>query len=130
MITTQSPPRRNNRISLRLTLACIALAMISGCSGKGEATVKITNRSSDIILNGSVAVCGATGRIDRLQPNASQTVILVVRCDSAYDLSVSFENGAILHESVGYVTRGLRYWDDIEVTNSRVSLSRVEVKSF
>lgn len=104
------------------------VATVCGCSGEGKATVTIINRSSLAILNGSVTVCRATRPIEELQPNASQTLTLDVKCDSAYDLSVTFQNGATLRESVGYVCSGMRFTDDIEVTLERASLSRIDVK--
>ena len=119
--------RGTARRHLPRSVACIMLAFVCGCS-PGKGTVTITNRSSFAVLNGSITVCRVTHRIERLPPNASQTLAFDVKCDSGYDLVVNFENGVTLRDPVGYVTSGLRFTDEIEVTLERASLRRVEAK--
>jgi hypothetical protein len=65
--------------------------------------------------------------MNTLKPHDTQTLSIRVQYDSTYTVSVSFENGATLKQSLGYVTFGLRYWDQIDVTTEKASLNRLKV---
>jgi hypothetical protein len=95
--------------------------LITTMFGARKGSVQISNQSDQVFLGGTLEVCGQKFTIDPLKPNGVQIIYFKVKSDSHYDIAVQFKAGT-LKKSLGYVTNGMNFDDELIVSDTDISL--------
>lgn len=88
-----------------------------------KADVRVINRSGDVVTSGEIELCGDRATFPSIQQNGEVTLTLKVSRDCHYDVKAVFASGKQVASSVGYVTLGTDFKDDILILSDRAELA-------
>ncbi len=116
-------PAVTNSLQSRLGILIVILCTLSCSRFTGEIT--LVNHASETLSEVSVAICGQTLRFTNVLPGAIRTSSYEVRGDSSFDINVQFQSGRNIRLQDGYVTTGVNFKHEIDITSSNVELTRL-----
>jgi hypothetical protein len=90
--------------------------------------IRIINKSEEVISSGEVSLCDNKIEFQTLAKNDEIERTLEVKGDCHFDVKAIFASGKRLTGSMGYVTSGVSFDDEIWIFNDRIELGRHRTK--
>jgi hypothetical protein len=108
-----------------IVVACLVCGL--GCrSNAGE--VALVNRSGSALTGGELQVSGQRFRIESLKPGGRQVIKFRVSRDSGYEITVTTASGEKLEQTLGYVTPGFDFQDELWIEENDIVLRRSDMR--
>ena len=117
------------KTGVAVLVTSLALATLSSCNPAAISTVRIKNVSGEKITGGELEVCRQRFAVPATEPGGSASFTFRASFDSAYRLRVDLQSGHPVAGEVGYVTRGLRFDDELLIHEDRVELGTRAVQT-
>lgn len=108
------------------TATVIAATALTSCTSP-DSRFAVINGTDKTISRAAIAVCGQQIEMRAIPAGGRAVGKYRVKADCDYDISIQFADGNQLHAKQSYITNGVRYSDEIEISSGAISVKSIPV---